>query len=65
MEHEKKEEVPTLQRHHNVIEPRSSSFMEDHVNSYTCITKVGQLVIKQTRLSGQGNKLVISEAVNP
>jgi hypothetical protein len=32
MEHEKKEEVPTLQRHHNVIEPRSSSFMEDHVN---------------------------------
>ena len=32
MEREAKEEGPNLQRHHNVNEPRSSSFMEDYVN---------------------------------
>ena len=63
MERAAKAEVPILQIHHNVIEPRPSSLRDEEHNWYTWITKVGQLVIKQTRVSGYGKKWVLSEAV--
>jgi hypothetical protein len=52
MERAAKAEVPILQSHHNVIEPRLSSLRDEEFNWYTCIKKVGQLVIKQTQVSG-------------
>ena len=49
MDRATKAEVPILQSHHNVIEPRPSSLRDEEFNWYKWITKVGQLVIKQTR----------------